>query len=176
MGKTDEQNCNSNTKFNTDYMIGRAYNAAFLVSASFLTNSPAIWKDLPFEVCMFWGGISSFVTPFVSVPWIGLEMKFLDPSSMSWEYGLVCVLLGAGAVIQNFLFFPMVRWSGPTVAAIIRRTEVVLVLLVDMMFYKLFPNEIAIIGYTLVLLSSFAMVLAPKIEAKLCTSQDTIEE
>ena len=53
-----------------------------LISASFLTNTPAIWRDLPFENCMFWGGISTLITPFVAFPWIGLEMKVLHFPSM----------------------------------------------------------------------------------------------
>ena len=55
--------------------------------------------------------------------------------------------------------------------AVIRRTEVFMVLFVDIIFYSLYPNEIAIIGHCIVLLSSVGMVFAPAIEEKLCPSK-----
>ena len=43
-----------------------------------------IWKTLPNEVVMFWGGIGTIITPFVTEPWIGIEMKIINnPESMS---------------------------------------------------------------------------------------------
>ena len=90
------------------------------------------------------------------------------------EYTLISISIGAMAVLQNFLIIPMIRWTGPTVCSMMRRTEVLMVLVVDVAFYSIYPNTIATVGYGLVIASSFGMILAPKIEKRLCTSSKSI--
>ena len=78
--------------------------------------------------------------------------------------------MGAGSVLLNFMFFHMIRWTSPAVTTMIKRTAIVFVLFVDIIFYSVFPNDIAIVGHCIVVISSIVMVLAPKIEEKLCPS------
>ena len=93
------------------------------------------------------------------------------PILTALEYGLLCAFIGLAAVLQNFLIIPMIRWSGPTVCSMMRRTEVLIVLLVDVAFYSIYPNATAAVGYCLVILSSCGIVLAPKVEEKWCYSK-----
>ena len=90
------------------------------------------------------------------------------------EYTLTTVSIGAVSVLQSFLIFPMIRLTGPTVCAMMRRTEVLMVLVVDVAFYSIYPNTVGAVGYGLVVVSSFGMVLAPNIEKRLCTSSKSI--
>ena len=47
-----------------------------------------------------------------------------------------------------------------------------MVLIVDVAFYSIYPNTIAAVGYSLVIASSFGMVLAPNIEKWLCSRRE----
>ena len=53
-----------------------------------MLNAPVIWKSLANDVVQIWVGIGQIVQPFVTLPWIGIEMKIVDdPKSMSkWNY------------------------------------------------------------------------------------------
>ena len=53
----------------------------------------------------------------------------------------------------------------------VRRTEICLVLAVDYALFSLYPNTIGAIGYILVIVCSFGLILAPKIEEKLCATK-----
>ena len=55
-----------------------------------------------------------------------------------------------------------------------RRTEICLVLVVDYALFSLYPNTIGSIGYILVIVCSFGLILAPKIEDKLCPTKASI--
>ena len=48
------------------------------------------------------------------------------------------------------------------------RTEILLVLVADCAIFAIFPDTIASVGYAIVLACSFGLILAPKIEDKLC--------
>ena len=52
-----------------------------------------------------------------------------------------------------------------------RRTEICLVLVVDYALFSLYPNTIGAIGYILVIVCSFGLIVAPKIEEKLCPTK-----
>ena len=56
-----------------------------------------------------------------------------------------------------------------------RRTEICLVLVVDYALFSLYPNTIGAIGYILVIVCSFGLILAPKIEEKLCAKKAVAE-
>ena len=85
------------------------------------------------------------------------------------EYTLITLSIGAMAVLMSFLFITMIRWTSPTVCSMVRRTEVLMVLVVDVAFYSIYPNVIGAVGYCLVIVSSLGMVLAPNIEKRLCS-------
>ena len=85
------------------------------------------------------------------------------------EYTLITLSIGAIAVLMSYLFLIMIRWTSPTVCSMMRRTEVLMVLFVDVVFYSIYPNIIGAVGYALVIMSSLGMVLAPNIEKRLCS-------
>merc|ERR1712079_939417 len=129
------------TTFDTDYMIGLAFAAVFLASVTILVNAPLM----------------------------GIPMKFYnDFASITLEYGLISFGLGVASVIQNSAFVPLIRMSGPTAVAMVMRTEILLVLVADCAIFAIYPDTIASVGYAIVLACSFGLILAPKIEDKLC--------
>jgi len=157
------------TNFDTDYMIGLAFAAVFLASVTILVNAPLVYPDVPNDVVMFWMGVGTIVTPFVCAPWMGIPMKFYnDFASITLEYGLISFGLGVAGVIQNSAFVPLIRMSGPTAVAMVMRTEILLVLVADCAIFAIYPDTIASVGYAIVLACSFGLILAPKIEDKLC--------
>ena len=53
----------------------------------------------------------------------------------------------------------------------VMRTEILLVLIADCAIFAIYPDTIASVGYAIVLACSFGLILAPKIEDKLCPTK-----
>ena len=56
----------------------------------------------------------------------------------------------------------------------VMRTEILLVLVADCAIFAIYPDTIASVGYAIVLACSFGLILAPKIEDKLCPTKASI--
>ena len=91
------------------------------------------------------------------------------------NYWLYMVATSAMSTLISYLIYVAIRWAGPIVVTMVHRTDVVMVALIDMIFYNLYPNLLSVIGIVLVVLSSIGLTLANVIERFICLRIEKIK-
>jgi len=153
------------TKFTTMYWIGFGLAIAFALSTASTLNILFYVKDLPINVMMFWtawGNVAiSFVLPFM----VGVKMDILYSVS---TITLIEWLANSGLVLISVLISYMFVWGtllcSPSVMSMMRRLDILLVMLVDMIFFNIFPDVLETFGYIIVFASVCLMVVADNIQ------------
>jgi len=153
------------SKFSMDYWIGFGFGLSFAVSSALCNNIPCYFNKVAVNVFMFWAGWGSIGVAFLLPTLVGLEMNTLyNAAAMTWEQWLSVTGLAAIALFVNLLLIVAALWSSPTVMSMVRRTEILLVLFIDMAYYSIFPDAISGVGYGLVLFSVCGIVVANDIQ------------
>jgi len=163
LGKSDGGSSTS-SKFTSEYWIGLAFGFGFAVSSSMCNVLPCFSKTVAVNVFMFWAGWGSVAVAFLLPPVVGLCMKTVYYASIiGWMDWVAVVGLAAVALMCNQLLIIATLWSSPTVMSMMRRSEIVLVMIIDMTRQK-FPDTFGSVGFGLVLLSCLGMTFSNNIQ------------
>ena len=77
---------------------------------------------------------------------------------------LVEIILGFFGMMANGLLILANRLSSPTINSVVRRSEIILVLIYDVIWFKEYPDVIEGCGYVVVLISVIIMTFADQIQ------------
>ena len=155
----------STSQFTGSYWIGVTLSFTFAISASLNNLIPNKCNYVSVYTLMFWAGIGDIVISFfcLLLPNVVLSTVF-SPHALTKLQWLFVFILGMAALLANQLTMYGNRVGSPVVNSVIVRSEVLIALFIDAIFFDRYPNYAEIVGYGIVLLSVFGMIFANKIQ------------
>ena len=88
---------------------------------------------------------------------------------------MAIIILGIVALVVNLFILIGNIWCTPIVMAMLRRSEVLMVLIIDVTYYHIFPDIVESIGYVLVLSSLVGMTMADEIQDWICPDRQKVK-
>ena len=126
---------------------------------------PAKCREVSWYVMMLYAGFGSlfFSTLTNFLPIFKLTI-FGSGYSYSYTKIIVEITLGFFGMMANGLLILANRLSSPTINSVVRRSEIILVLIYDVIWFKEYPDVIEGCGYVVVLISVIIMTFADQIQ------------
>jgi hypothetical protein len=156
---------NSETKFTSSYWIGVGLAFTFATTGAMCNVIPVKCKRVSTHTLMFWAGLGNVVFSFLCIPGprVNLDTVF-DPFNLELIQWITVMVLGSLAVVINQLLIYANILSSPPVNSMTRRSEILLVLFIDMLCFGIYPDVIKGVGYAIVLGSVIGMATANDIQ------------
>jgi len=149
------------TKFTSSYWIGVGLSFTFATAGAMCNVIPVKCKCVSTHTLMFWAGLGNVISSFLCLPLPKLELDTLfQPEILEWFQWIIVIVLGFLGVAINQLLMLANILSTPTVNSMTRRSEIILVLFIDMFYFNVYPNALKGIGYAIVLISVVGMAAA----------------
>ncbi|XP_059078344.1 uncharacterized protein LOC131876852 isoform X2 [Tigriopus californicus] len=151
-----------------DYYLGLLLTLAFAISCSLTHVTPALATEVPNQAFLFCAGLGTSLVSFV-IPLLGIEMYLIqrDLSTVEPVVWLLIFGLGLCSVVFQVLMVMAIRRTLPTIVSMVRRSDIILVIIIEATWFGSFPSIFGWIGIALVLISITGITFADKIETSL---------
>ena len=128
---------------------------------------------------MLYAGVGSLVCSIIANFIAGFELNIWGLERTSYTFKtIVEITIGFFGMMANGLLILANRLSSPTINSVVRRSEIILVLLYDVIWLKDYPDIIEGCGYVIVLISVIIITFADQIHKeilKLKNRQSTMQ-
>merc|ERR1712226_172810 len=155
----------SSSKFSLDYFFGVAIGLTYALAGALGNCIPSYCKTVSTKVFMLWGGFGSIIISFVLplIPKLEVNTVFNTLCLSALDWFLIVLMATVALCVQQVTVLGTI-WATPTIFSMVRRTEILYVLVIDMAYFGDFPNALGVAGYIIVFASVVGMSAAAKIE------------
>lgn len=144
------------------YWIGVLLSLLYSITGGIVSIIPKKSSNVVLCHLMIWAGIGDVVGACLIYGLPAMRLNIFTPSNLSTIQWSVVVCLSIGSVAMNSALIYGFQIGSPVINVVIRRSDLLLVLLVNMTYLKVFPDYIETIGYILILVSIAIKILADK--------------
>ena len=125
---------------------------------------PAKCQEISWCVMMLYAGAGSLLFSIIANIFPSFKLDIWLSNSDSYTSKLaVEITLGFFGMMANGFLILANRLSSPTINSVVRRSEIILVLLYDIIWYKEYPDAIEGCGYAIVLISVIIITFADQV-------------
>ena len=146
------------------YWVGILLSLLFSLSAAMNKIIPKKCRNVSCITLLVWSGVGDIIAAFLAYVLPEMKLYLLKPKSLSDIQLLVIVGLGIVSISTNFLIIYSDRIGSPVINSVIRRSEILLVVFVDMAYFKEYPDSIEAIGYFIVFASVILKIAADQLD------------
>ena len=153
---------NKSKKYQRIYLgISSAF--VFAILGALANVIPAKCREVSWDVMMLYAGFGSLLFSTLANFLPIFKLNILGFSS-DYTKILVEIILGFFGMMTNGLLILANRLSSPTINSVVRRSEIILVLIYDVIWFKEYPDVIEGCGYVVVLISVIIITFADQIQ------------
>ena len=159
-GKADLQSTNEFTQI----YLGVISAFVFAILGALANVIPAKCSEISLSIMMLYAGVGSLFCSIIANFFTGFELNIWVLESTSYTFKIfVEIIIGFFGMMANGLLILANRLSSPTINSVVRRSEIILVLLYDVIWLKDYPDIIEGCGYVIVLISVIIITFADQI-------------
>ena len=147
-----------------EYWIGIILSLLFSLSAAINKIIPKKCRNVSCITILLWSGIGDILAAFLAFIIPDMHLYLLSPKSLNETQLFVIVSLGLVSILTNFLIIYSDRIGSPVINSVVRRSEILLVVFIDMAYFREFPDSIEAIGYSIVFASVIFKIAADKFD------------
>ena len=147
-----------------EYWIGILLSLLFSLSAAINKIIPKKCRNVSCITILLWSGIGDILAAFLAYVIPDMQLHLLSPKSLTETQLLVIVSLGIISIVTNFLIIYSDRIGSPVINSVVRRSEILLVVLIDMAYFRQYPDTIEAVGYSIVFASVIFKIAADKFD------------
>ena len=147
-----------------EYWIGILLALLFSLSAAINKIIPKKCRNVSCITLLLWSGVGDIIAAFMSYSVPEMKLYLLSPKDLNETQILVIVSLGLVAISTNFMIIYSDRIGSPVINSVVRRSEILIVVLIDIIYFKEYPDSIESLGYLIVFASVIFKVAADKFD------------
>ena len=126
---------------------------------------PAKCREVSWYVMMLYAGFGSLLFSILANFFPDFKLNILSSGYTSnYPKIIIEITLGLFGMMANGLLILANRLSSPTINSVVRRSEIILVLIYDVIWFKEYPDVIEGCGYVVVLISVIIITFADQIQ------------
>ena len=149
---------------NSLYWIGILMSLTYSMASGIKRIIPKKCTNVRCVSFLLWSGFCISVTGIVSYCILEIQPGFTNSSSLSLVKFLVIAGLGVASSAFHLLSVYANRIGCPVINSVIRRSELLFVIFVTIVYFKEYPDDIEAIGYCIVLVSVSLKIAVDKID------------
>ena len=146
------------------YWIGILISLTYSVASGIKRNIPKKCANVQCVSFLLWSGFCILVTGVVSYYVQEMQTGITNSSSLSHVKCLMIPGLGVASSAFHLLSVYANKIGCPVVNSVIRRSEILFVIFVTIVYFKEYPDNIEAIGYCIVLISVSLKIAVDKID------------
>ena len=147
----NENTSSENLDISRTYILGVTLALLVAIISSLLNVTVNYLKDINQSVLIFYGGLGDLISVLILFPFDKSSKLFHDFEEMAWKHIFVLVAL---SLIGLFLTITCYQTLNPTIASILRTTEVVFAFMFQTISTGTSPETLTILGAALVIFST----------------------
>ena len=149
---------------NSLYLIGILISLTYSVASGIKRIIPKKCANVQCASFLLWSGFCVLVTGIVSYCILEMQSGITNSSGLSFVKFLMIAGLGVASSAFHLLSVYANKIGCPVINSVIRRSELLFVIFVTIVYFKEYPDNIEAIGYCIVLVSVSLKIAVDKID------------